>query len=567
MHRKGWIIKLILINKFYFVFIMNYIIVISIIICFLLVIITFLRGYFKEKFTIDTCLSRDTNPEWKCDLEVDLDLDECKIRIGDNNEKKCQNINDDKACDFYDNNELECNGLSHCEFVTESDGSTKCKYKQPVSFISDCYEKDQNACENDSNCSYKELSVNGLQVGKCLHKLSCDANEELLSSFDSEGNKIVRCNKCAKGEYLDSNTSKCVSCEYGKYTDTEGATSCQDKSECNLDTHYIDLDIDEDIPTSLSDYEWKINLQSKFYKDEFDVSENRECQPLSACQKNEYVSNHLDYIHPIYQGGAQYKFEIIDAQSNGDAAHCMSKTLPDACSRDSKCEWNSDVLKCHPTEHQNKRFSNYSCSDLQECENDTYISNYHTMKDNMFDGMYIDDISCSNSKICIPGEYEPAGRVTDEFPIITNSSGDAMFTQERPCTTCPVNHYSIEPNVTRCIQQPFAGIGYGTKNYNKDLFESKTNELTIEKCNKKYINEKIVQFYQDESQTRAPCIEQEFTCKKGKIPVFDSKLYISREDIDCNLETNPNVLSQCKLVECAPKKKIDSMSLVGEEKK
>ena len=34
---------------------MNYIIVISIIICFL-VIITFLRGYFKEKFTQDTCL-------------------------------------------------------------------------------------------------------------------------------------------------------------------------------------------------------------------------------------------------------------------------------------------------------------------------------------------------------------------------------------------------------------------------------------------------------------------------------------------------------------------------------
>jgi hypothetical protein len=563
MHRKGWIIKLILINKFYFIFIMNYIIVISIIICFLLVIITFLRRYFKEKFTLDTCLSRDTSPQWKCVLDTDL----CTIRMGENDEKKCQHMYDDKACDFYDNNESECNTLdpnnSKCIFVTESDGSTKCKDKQPDSykFTSDCYTKDQTACESDSKCSYKELTIDGSQVGKCVHKLSCGDGEILVSSVDSSGNKIVSCEKCAKGEYLDSNTSKCVSCEYGKYTDSEGATSCQDKTVCNLATQYIDLDIDEDIPSSLSDYEWKIKLQSKFYKDEFGVSENRECQELSSCLKDEYVDNHLNYIHPNYEGEAQDEFETRDAQSEGDATHCKIKTSPETCNTDSRCEWNADLFKCYPKGHQNKRFSNYSCNNLSVCNENQFISNYQnvTANESKFSGMLTSDFECQNSSNCIPGEHEVTNRVTDEFPIVTNRTGAEMYSQDRDCTTCPVHHYSDEPNITVCALQPTAGIGYGAVDYDKNTFASKTKQVQFEKC-------EAPSFYQDEAAPhRSGCKPQVKSCNLDLNETYKFYDYetAGRSDVICNAVDNPDFLSHCKIEDCLSIKDRDAEKLVG----
>lgn len=546
---------------------MKYTIVILItLIIFLLIILLFKK---KEAFSIDPCLTVQTEED--C-----AKLSQCEYKTSsDIKSPICKHNEDDIPCNYFKAGE-SCDENERCETVSES-GSDICAEKMPPTFTSPCFDipvesSDLTTCDTTEGCQHFKTETNDYF---CAPKLRCDDDGRVMKIKDG----YLSCEKCPKGTYKDPNiVNKCSKCPFNHYSD-EGASVCTPKTNCDFETQYIEskLDTSENIPLSLKDRKDIIKKEANFIQDEFDFTQDRKCEPLSKCEKDQFLTNKYDkisnteeitffnnYMPPLRVDFSGEGDQLEDV--NNRYYHCLSKQTQPDCNGESICEWEVDTSKCGLKGTRRKRFYNYACSDFQKCENDTYISNYQIMKDNMFDGMYTHDISCNNSKICIPGEYESTKRVTDEFPIITNSSGDAMFTQDRTCITCPVNHYSIEPNVTNCIQQPFAGIGYGTKNYNRDLFESKTNELTIEKCNKKYIHGNVVQFYQDESQTREPCIEQEFTCKKGKSPLFDSK-YISRDDIDCNLETNPDALSQCKLAECAAKKKIDSMLLVGERKK
>jgi hypothetical protein len=467
--------------------------------------------------------------------------------VATDNSKKCKFAADGGECynmcegvqRFSCNTQGDLNDQNESKECIVLDGESTCKRKG-------CLEHNDNAgdCAAAPNCIFTASVL----ANKCIPDVNCSDGEELKilpTNPTTLENEFV-CEKCKPGFFEDSNM--CTPCPTNHYSDTEGATSCSPKRTCNLETHYISSPVDMQIPESIKDEEYILKMKSNFISDKFGTTKDRTCVELNKCEKSndKFLVDKNASINPEK---AKQLFNEYDRKHNSPRYLQQRCEYYETCPTD-MCR--QDGVECKELDLPLRRYSDYTCDDLTTCNNNTHISNYQEMLDKEFDTMFTNDRTCIDSTTCFPGEHEVTGRVTPSYPIVTDSSGNEMYTQDRDCTTCQVDFYSDEPNMTQCVPQPTLGLGMGTINYDPTTFESRTKILEHERC------DKLNNFQDRLPPHKEPC-KTKRVCEFGSLPQY--KTYTSGA-ISCN-QDNEFRDDICDVVGCRTIKDIHAAELTG----
>lgn len=464
----------------------------------------------------------------------------------------------------------KCENLSRMNCATEQGESGECGLDGDRCKRTGCYEHSENQadCNSSPKCNFNAEVIGNY----CIPKIQCGEGEELkISATDpSTGYNEFTCEPCQKGYYEDSNI--CKPCPLDTFSDSEGATSCTPKTTCNVDTQYVSSQVLPEIPQSKKYMEYDLVKSAKFIKDRYNTKKDRQCLDLTNCEKTDdkYVENKDYSITPYYKkliikktNELRQFYNIPTEQTQVPCAAAAFETYDynycgDEDTKFEGCIKDDDKNMCREPEIPLLRYDDYSCKDLTTCDNETeYIGNYQEMLDKEFDSMFTMDRNCYNSSNCDKGYFDN-DRVSPTYPIVTNKSGDEMYTQDRQCTTCQVDTYTDEPNMTKCIPQPTLGLGFGSVDYYSNDFDSKTKKMEYQSC----LPDNL--FQDTPAPHRNPCKTQQVYCDQNG-EFFKYKEY-DDDRIDCTSEEEPYPKAVCEVTSCVGVKEADSREIVGPSK-